>query len=391
MIAARRGLFAIGSTAIASCRMLLVTIVAARVLDPASFGSFSILLILYSIIAGSSRALLVESFLSAGAYTSGVVAIPKGFIVTVPVSVLLAVGGIYLDNNLLYLALFIPGFVAFDQLRTIELTLGKMGVGLALDGVWTAAVILVSLLQDGSASGVYKVVVVWAASPTVLAACFVPLAFFRARKMTHSESAPQFLQIAYLFDYLIGSGSAQLSQALIPTVSSAAVVGAIRGAGTILSPLTQIATAARPLLLASSGAARRDSSGGALGKNARIACLLIVLLVPCAFVVASLPDWVGRALLGESWTLASLVVGPLGIEIALTLVAQVAFAAHRAIDAARRIIVLRLVLAALRVPAILVVAYVTNSPVAVAWAMVAVSVVGTAVWWTSYYQLDRVR
>lgn len=384
----RRAALTICATAASSLRTLGLTVVAARTLDADQFGTFSLLLISYVLVTGGARALLVEFHLSSGQYENGISSIPHSFKITAPVAIAGLAIAFAADQPTALLLIFVPGLVVYEQARTLEIGLGNAAIGLVVDSAWTSVTLLAAGLQATGYLSLEHTVVAWAATPSVIGSLLSLWLHKSVRRSTRPSTVEKRFSWAYLADYLIGSGSSQIAMLCIPIVTSPSVTGAIRGGGTVLNPLTQVATAARPLLLATTGASLRADPQSAFRKNIKVTLTLTIALVAGAIIAAMLPDVVGQSLLGETWRSAQTVLFPLGLEIALSLIAQVAFAAHRAAVRGGRIIIIRSTLAAVRVPSILLVAAHAGQAEPVAWAMCGVAALSAATWWLSYFQIN---
>ncbi|MEB8325980.1 hypothetical protein NGF75_08260 [Dietzia kunjamensis] len=354
------------------------------------FGSFAVAWAIYLLATGTIRAGVAESALAKGDLQAARHRVAGAFWVAMFLGAAVISIGFLLDQFfLLAVGCFLPALTIFEYVRIIEMALGRGKIALGMDSVWALASILILCATIFFTIPSVVLFSVWAAVPSVV----VVLLFILSRGTSSQRVSlrPSFanVRLAFMADYLIGSGSMQVAISLLPVVASTATVGAIRGAGTILSPITLITSTMRPLLIASAGQISTGVSATNMLVKRFIVVNLLLLLVSLPLVVAAslLPDRIGNALLGPSWQAASTIIIPIGVESISGLLAATAFAAHRVKDAARRVLVVRSVLAVVRVGSVLVTGAMYGVD-AVAWAMALVSVAGLIIWSCSYFQLE---
>lgn len=189
-------------------------------------------------------------------------------------------------------------------------------------------------------------------------------------------------------DYILGSGSANVTTFLLAAVASPIITGVLRGANIMLGPANLIVATLRSLLIPYLARDQRASPTGALQRSLGIAAISVVLTSPLTVGVLLLPDSVGEFVLAENWALIKPVLPFLAIELLLTVSATVPFAAHRVMLAGRRTIIVRSVTSVARV-ATVVLCGVNGGALGASIAMSAMAALSGVVWWISYVTLVR--
>ena len=191
---------------------------------------------------------------------------------------------------------------------------------------------------------------------------------------------------SYALDYLLGAGTTQTTTFVLGGVASPQVNASIRGAGTLLGPITMIATSVQVLIIPF--LSRRLRLSNDLGPAANVSITLGIVALPLAVAVILLPDSWGTALLGETWQLTKVVLPILAVELLATLMTNVPFAGHRSLGAYKRTLILRSILAPTALVSI-VSAALLGGYVWAAYAILGNSLLGVVTWWVSYRGLMR--
>lgn len=369
---------------------LVISVAIARSASAEEFGFFAVAWAIYLLATGAIRAGVAESALAKGDLSDARSSVPAAFVIALVVGIVSASIAIFTAQTfLLIIAVSLPLLTVFEYVRVIEMSLGRASTALFMDISWTLASII--LFTFGNVWGIRSTFLVagWAAFPAFVIIALLVIVWRRKDRIDYRFKIRQ-IRLAYMVDYLMGSGSMQLSMALLPIVSSSTVVGALRGAGTILSPVTLITGTLRPVFIATAGKANRSAPGSqsVLRPYFRANILLVVVSVPFVALAVLIPDSLGRLLLGDSWETAALVLLPIGIEAIAALLATSAFAGHRVLDAAKRVLVVRAILSVFRIGGVLL-GGALYGVVAVAWAMALVSVIGLIVWTVSFVQIQK--
>lgn len=369
---------------------LALGVAIARNSSALEFGSFAVSWAIYLLATGTIRAGVAESALAKGDLQSARHRVAGAFWVAMLLGAAVVSIGLLFEQMFLFtVGCFLPALTVFEYVRVVEMALGRGRIALGMDSIWTLASVLILCATIFCSIPSVLLFATWAAVPSVVVVILFVL--FRGALTKVASLRPSFanVRLAFMADYLIGSGSMQVAISFLPVVASTAMVGAIRGAGTILSPITLITSTMRPLLIASAGQLSTSVSAPKvlLRRFTIVNLLLLLVSLPLVLAAALLPDTIGNALLGPSWPAASTIIIPIGVESIGGLLAATAFAAHRVRDAARRVLVVRSLLAMARVGSVLVTGALYGV-VAVAWAMALVSVIGLIIWSCSYFQLE---
>lgn len=191
---------------------------------------------------------------------------------------------------------------------------------------------------------------------------------------------------SYAMDYVFGSGTTQITTFVLGGMASPAVNASIRGTGTLLGPITMVATSIRVLIIPFLSRKLRQNND--LGPATNVSLSLIIAATPLLIFVNLIPEHWGEALLADTWALAKVILPILSLELLATLLTNVPFAGHRSLGAYRRTLIIRSVLAPVRLITI-VTAAVLGGYVWAAFAMLCNSLLGVITWWASYQGLMK--
>lgn len=375
----RRLASAIAANALSSLGNLTLTVAVARQVGTSEFGEFALIILLYALVTGVLRSAVLESLLASrrDSESEQMAIVETGLYATVVGVVLLTVGSVLGSRYVMLLAVSLPGLVAFDFMRVLWLARDDSRRALLLDGVWAIMTACAAGLSIVGLIGPEATFAAWALAPSLIAAVAITKWLPLRMKVPKRQARP-----SYALDYLIGSGSTPAAMYFLAATAGPSVVGVIRAAATPMSPIHMIAGALRPLAIAWVGA-RSDSRPSANLKACVLTCLA---LTPYVFTVMFIPDSLGRALLGETWQRAKPLLLPLGLEAILGVANSIGFAGHRGLQAARRVILIRIVMAVLRVATILPAAALWGAAGA-AWSLPISTLVGVTLWWISWHQI----
>lgn len=373
--------FAVAANGLSSVGNLSLTVAIARDVSTPEFGRYSLVILTYAVLTGVLRSAILESSLARrrdkrmeamglaeALLYAGVAALG-----------LLALGLSIHEFYVVVLAFSLPGLVAFDYIRVLWLARGDSRRSLCIEIAWTFVTLCGVVLAILGQLGPHSVFAIWAITPSVIALVVVPLWI-----PFEIASPVRQARLSYGADYLIGAGSTPVAMNLLAITSGLTMVAIIRAASTPMSPINLIASAIRPLAISWFG-----TGGGSRPYSAFKACIAASLLLsPYILLVLFIPDGLGTALLGETWHLARAVLLPLGLESILGMAISIAFAGHRGLHAARRVIIIRVLFALLRTGTLLIGAAAWGVQGA-AWSLPASSLIILIVWWTSWIDLSR--
>ena len=312
---------------ISSLQNIALVLLTARGVSPRDFGAFTLVYAFAVVAIGLGQTLLSEPYLLV--YAAGerpeqeeVAALCRGLALSAALGLALlvcAVGFVApppLHSSLLALGMSVPGLVLLDTSRLMAIAQKRPGRLLAVDGLWTALWLAVTLIvRPGSAAGYLLVwglaataVAVWSAFPLDLGLA----AFRRSTSLWNRELRPTAVSLTGEFFTL--TASAQISLIAITGFLGYAATGGIRGAQALLGPTTTLFNALRIAVVPE--IIRFGGSGTAAGRRTiRITAVGSVAVAATASVVLLLlPDPAGRALLGKTWPETSVVLLPICVS-----------------------------------------------------------------------------
>ncbi|WP_171064490.1 MATE family efflux transporter, partial [Actinomadura soli] len=304
---------------VSSLASVALTIVVARNAGPAGLGAFGVAYALYLIVAGASRAVASEPFLvrlsgaadaewRAGARDCTGMAVAVGTAAGAVVLPAALVSGGAVGAALLPLAASLPGLLLKDAWRFAFIAAGRPWRAVLNDGVWGLGQVLAVggvLVADGR-PGVGAFVAAWGASATA-AAVFGSVqsgcapAPWRAGRWiaAHRDLLP-----GYTVDFAARMGGRQLALLATGALGGLPALAAIRAAEILFGALNVVLQAV-PLVTVPAAVAAGRRSATALRRAVRgLTAALVALALGYGALVLLVPDELGRALAGESWTLA---------------------------------------------------------------------------------------
>lgn len=304
---------------------VVLSILVARSVDAAGFGSFSIAFLIYGMAFAAMKSLVGQPLqikFSAAPQDELRERMSQGAGTTLTVSVVIALGvalgglgaGAATGEALLALAVWLPSLLVQDYCRMAFFAAGRPWSAALIDGIWAAVQfgLLAVLLLNGSHS-LTLLIGAWGLGATVSAVVGLLLLRVSLRvSKTFTWMREQANLSRYLLaEYILGLGAVQVGILLIALITSEADVGAIRAAQVLLGPLGIVGIAAFQFTVPE--IARRIDWPA---KRLQLFAALVsggLLLVHVTYVSALLvmpPEW-GTALFGDSWHGAALVLLPM--------------------------------------------------------------------------------
>jgi O-antigen/teichoic acid export membrane protein len=367
-----------------------MTIAIARKADILEFGAFGLAMALYLLMVGLVRAAVTDTTLS---LERSNVLLRSGFQKALLLSLfgglaMVLVGFLTSVSFYWVLGMALPGLIALDYIRVTNSAMYRPWISLSIGIAWTCcslAISITALVQPISPSWLFGL---WCASGALIGGVSWAFSRLPALPVWRRSKDEDRAAVWFSIDYLAGSGGALLTTGLLGATLSPALVGALRGAGTLFGPANLLATTARSLSLPYLTKARASSDSGELRAAVLVTVALVLAMMPILLVIVFLPSEIGVQLLGETWALASIVLLPLAIESVLALVGSVASSGHRSRLAGGRAVILRLSMGACR-PILVFLAAATWGAQGAAWGMVLISCINVVAWWASYIHLTK--
>ena len=358
--ASRRVAWGLLDQVLASASNFIVTIIAARSLSAAGFGSFALAMVVVMMTVFLARGLAsdplatrhsadsADGIRQAGRAGAATAVVSSVVVAAASVVVALAVGG-EVGRVLLVTAAVLPGVTLQDYLRYLLIVQGRARDTFVNDLFWFVIQfpLMAAALAVGGAGAL--LLAAWGVAGTLAAI----LGLWQARTgisawtqvrpwlRRHRDLWPFFV-----LDNLIYQATNLVVVVVISLVTSLAEVGGFRAAVTVYAPLAIIGRGV--VGVAVPELARRRDDPRAVE---RASLVLGGVLAPMALVWAAgsalLPESWGRAAFGDSWALAQPLVFLAGISIAAGQFAVGTAVGIRALGAGRQGLAARVVVSAL--------------------------------------------
>ncbi|GAA1012050.1 hypothetical protein Aple_014280 [Acrocarpospora pleiomorpha] len=308
--------------AVASATNVALTVVVAREVDPWTLGAFAVAYTLYLVAVGFSRAVASEPLLvrfshvpadrhREGARGSTGVAIIIGVLGGLGmVAVALLVGGAIADA-VVPLGLFLPALLLKDAWRFVFLAAGRPGQAIVNDLVWALAqVVCVGGVMVSGEPGVGWFVAAWGASAVVacvagaVQARLAPSPWRAGRWLReHRDLLP-----SYTVDFVARAGGRNLTLLAVGWVGGLPALAAIRAAEVLFGGLNVVLQAGYLVAIPQAVGAFRKSTAALRTAVFAQSGLLVLLSLAYSAVILLIPDAWGRALVGQTWSIAEEVL-----------------------------------------------------------------------------------
>jgi O-antigen/teichoic acid export membrane protein len=322
VLAARAG-WNVADQIVSSGTNLLLSLLVARSLTVDGFGAFAVAFTIYSFLIGAGRALISQPLIvrytakppeefheasraATGAATvlglgSGAVTVGAGFVI----------GGA-VGASLLAIGFLLPGLLLQDMWRVVFVAEGRPAAAFVNDVIWGVvqfAAVGAFIWQDEKSAP--AMLVGWGGA--ALVAAVIGGFQFRGHPRIRASFAwlgqQRDLLGYYGASFLSVMGANQVALLLIAGLGEPADVGALRAAQVVLGPLNLAGYTLSAFALPE--IARRNLSGRTAVKVAvGLSALMVTADLIWGLALVFLPDSVGVALLGASWTNAQAVLLP---------------------------------------------------------------------------------
>lgn len=380
--------FALASNSTVSIANFLLSISIARVSSIEGFAEFSFAMVSYLFLTGLNKAAFTNTALSRPDDRSSYErSVKRTSLASLFAGLVLLVWAVSSGNSfLLVLALALPGLVILDTIRIYNSAAENPKLSLVLSMTWSTVAVVVGMISIFKSMNPVLIFGFWAFSGCICGYMGAVISKVSILPIWSKEPSESSAAVVFSADYLIGAGGAQLTTGLLGALSDAKILGAIRGAGTLLGPVNLVSTTVRSLLLPflSRENKKKSQFRSAIAVTLIQACLMGPLLLLLQFI----PNWLGEQLLGETWKIAVLAILPMSIDALFNLIMSPAIAGHRVAFAGARTLSLRLMIGIPRPFVVLYSAHLWGITGA-AWSMALIAVVGSIMWWSSYFDLCR--
>ncbi|CAM3354225.1 hypothetical protein NODU109028_13235 [Nocardioides dubius] len=378
--------------AVSAASSLLVTLIAAQLLDVASFGLFGLIFICFVAAQGVIRAWVGEPTLlhhddalaGPGPMLSAAVALAAF------VGVVLALAGAAtwawhaeVGLSLLILGALMPGLTLQDYGRFLGFARHEPERALALDLLRVLLLVIGAAWVWWADAGLVPLVLVWSGSGAV--AGLLTLVHHRTHLAVPSVRwlrSTWTFSWRYMLSFAATQGSALATTIAIAGIAGAADLGAVRGVLLLTGLFTMVQAAFMAAGVAEVAAAPDDRE--LVRRQARRGTVLMgVIAAANGAVLLALPDGVGELILGDTWAGARTLFWP----AALHLVALGMITGVRSALMGRRAIRVTMVIDVVSTTAMLaavIVGVSVNGALGAWWALACLQVVVAVVWWLVY-------
>lgn len=396
--AARRLSWGLADQAVSSLTNFAVSVYAARSLDLADFGLFSLAWVTYAVILNVSRGMATDPLTvrfsavphqqwhAAVGHSSGsalLIGLAAGSL-SLTIGLLLGSG---IGPAFLALGAVLPGLLLQDAWRYALFAAGE-GRRACSNDLVRAVVLVPALLLAARHDTVVGFLLAWGAASTVAAVC----GGIQLRVLPRLPAARSWfrrhrdLGSRYLVENVSVSGSTQILMYALGAIAGAADVGTLRGAELLMGPFMTVLMGVTLFAVPEGARLLRDSSG-----NLRRFCFTLGMVQASgalawgAAVLLLLPESAGRSLLGQVWPSASTLIVPATLSLMCASMREGAIPGLRALGASRRSLLTQLTDAGVALVAGVLGAVLAGA-LGAAWALVTARVLGAGVAW---WQLDR--
>ncbi len=288
---------------------VLITVIAARTLDTRTFGLFGIVFLLYIVTQSAVRALVCEAALlhplEAGQHPDQLIG--ATLLISSILTMLIAAATVLLDRDLasgliIFAALF-PLLSVQDTGRYLGFAAQRPGWALALDTIWlvlmTLAIVAVFLLDE---VGLKSLVLSWAGSGAVAGGAAIWS--YRSHGLSIGLTWVRRQWSAswrFLASFATTYGGATVAALCLGATTGGAAVGIIRGTQLVSRPFQMLYTAGLAAWIAEIASMPLDAVT-LRRRMFRISMLMSLLGFLNVAAVMLMPDAVGEAFLGQTWS-----------------------------------------------------------------------------------------
>lgn len=302
---------------VSSATNLLLSILVARALSADGFGSFAVAFTVYAFFVGASRAVvaqpLVVRYASLGPgpfHTASRAATGAAALLGVAAGAGTAAAGLLVAGTtgacLVTIGVLLPGLLLQDMWRAVFVAAGRPAAALVNDVLWAVVQFaLVGVLLWRGLDSAPAMLAGWGVAAA--AAALLGGAQFRGSPRLRA-ALPWLVEQRSLLGYYAAGflaimGANQVTFLLIASLGTPADVGALRGAQVVLGPLNLLGYSVSGFALAEMS--RRQVSGRtALRAAMAVSGLMVLADAAYGLVLVLVPDEVGVALLGSTWSTA---------------------------------------------------------------------------------------
>jgi O-antigen/teichoic acid export membrane protein len=373
----------------------VVAVLVARSVTTAEFGSFGLLVVVFMVLIGISRAWTTEPLAircSAPRDFADGVPFVAGTALALGVcgGVSLVVGAAILRGlsaSVMTMSLFLPVLLLQDALRVSLIVTGRARAATANDAVWFV-VSAVVLAASASTLTVATAVGFWGVG--ALIAAVLGLAQLRLRHLGQPGAwVRRHRDLGWRFsvEYLAAASIGHLLVLIVGATAGLAGAGAIRGAQVLLGPVTVLFAA-----VALQAVPHLSSSAGDVGSvwrlSIRLSAGLATIAAVASGVLLALPASVGEAILGDTWSPARDLLDVYLLYWIAIGISGGASIGLRSLALARRTLVVQLIVSATTLVAVAAAA-IRGGPRPAVVALAACGWIAVLLWWSTWSRTAR--
>lgn len=300
-------------------------------------------------------------------------------------ALLTSVGVVLLNPIVIATGAALPGYVAYTFLRLLTMTDGQMTRGFWSDGLLVGAVVGTSIYCIVLNTAAFPVVIAWALVLPVSALLLQKRLGLQPR-VRWASGGRRYTGVTFGIQNLFGAGSVHIVTFLLASLFGSILVGAIRGAATLLGPVNLVTTSINTITIRQLAVTNSDARTKVMFRWFAIAAGIALMGASVTWLLA---HNFGSVLLGASWDVVEPLVPWIALDAVLVACLVAAKAAHRVDNrgaAAWKVNVLSGLTRVILLP----IGGMLAGAIGVAIASALTTLVMTIAWWTSYRIYRRV-
>lgn len=289
---------------------------------------------------------------------------------------------------LMVIGLTIHGLCLYDYSKTLSLSLDDGKTAILQDCSLFAVFAMAAVLAFLNIITPLSLVTVWAFSGSILGYLSSVMQSYRLLPSWSGEALE--LRTSWVFgsQALIGSGSIHILTFLLNLTGGPVLVGAMRGASTIMGPSSLIVSTVQPLLIGFLARSTTDPGTVSMAAVRKCAVALVSVHLVATSGLVAVGHFYGGLILGATWQDSAHLIYVVALDSVFVAVGAVPLAAHRSVWAAKRLAQISIRVVIVRVPLVIVGALSWGALGAVCGFLI-VTIMASSAWWISLIQLNR--
>lgn len=299
---------------------------------------------------------------------------------------ILAVGLVLNFPYLIIIAVTLHGLCLYDYSKTLSLTLDDGRMAIYQECLFFIVFMVAAGLSFLGFVDSVGLTAIWAFTGAILGYL---ASWFQNYKLAPAWSGdPAELRTSMVFGVqsLIGSGSVHIITFLLGVVGGPALIGALRGASTLIGPANVITSSLQPLLI--TYFARTAPQPGAISLKAVLksggALTAVHMLAASSLTVIGF--LFGNVILGDAWAASAPLLLIVAVDSTLVAIGAAPLAAHRSLWQTRRLAQINMLMVAIRLPMVIIGAAYSGALGASIGFLIATLISSTS-WWISFSRI----